>query len=292
MRASSPLQGGEIQCAPPRIAVHKENVYIAVNLLDNKMKLFRSADCVNWHKVSVPLGAISCHGVASGGESLFLYFMTAHCQNLFVAREVDDTWITSSDSCPIVQQWPGMCVREGQVRLVSGYYAGTVIPYSTSYNSECDSWSTPSDNPSESFPNLLWAHARARPDLFYIGKEWYIVGGSNQECFDPLPTLRLTKLNGTWSWTGIDLPSPLRDAATAERDGWLFSIGGALSFDVSVSWVACVNIRNGELVQLPSMPNSRVNAALAVFRDKLVLFGGHPQGKHLHFDDVLVLDIS
>ena len=290
---SSPLQGGEIQCAPPCIAVHKENVYIAVNLLVNKMIIFRSADCANWQKVAVPYGAISCHGLASDGEDLFLYYLTPNNPRLFLGRQLDDFWIVSAFSCPIVQSWPGMCVREGRVSIVSGFSVDrvTAVPFCTTYNSKVGSWSRNSDD-TKSFPDLLLTEARGRPDLFCIDDEWYIVGGSNLSSYQALPILKLKKLAGTWSWTATDFPFPPKDTATAERDGWLFFAGGTTSLDVTLSTSVCLNVRSGEMVQLPHIPNKRERAVLTVFRDKLVLFGGNQLGIKWHFDDLLILDLS
>ena len=282
-RASSPLQEGEIQYVPPCMAVHKENVYIAVNLLDNKMKLFRSAD-FGWQMVTVPDGAICCDGLASDGESLFLYYFTEHSHKPFLGRHVDDSWIISKCSCPNVRYWPGMCVREGQVHLVGGDSEGIVSPHCTSYNIECDTWS-------QSFPNLPLPQARAWPNLLCMDNEWYVIGGRNRGC-EPLSNLRLTNAGNVTYWKESQIHRLLQGAAIAEYFGWLFAIGGGHPDNGLVSFVQCVNTKNGELVQLPSLPNNRFCATLAVFRDKLVLFGGHPLETEWHIDDLLILDIS
>ena len=289
VRASSPLQEDEIQCAPPRIAVHKENVYIAVNLLGKKMKLFRSADFV-WQKVTVPDCAISCHGLASDGESLFLLFLTGFSQKLFLGRYVDDSWIISKHSCPIVQHWPGMCVREGHVNLVGGFTGSCATPKCTSCNIESGRWSIAGAERSEVFPDLPHSQARIGPDLYCIANEWYIIGGSRVG-FEHLATLKLTNVGGITSWEEGRIPAALQGAATAEHDGWLFAIGGAQAVDVLTSEGACLDSRNCELARLPSIPNSRFSAVLTVFRDKLVLFGGRPLGKKWH-NDLLTLDLS
>ena len=273
-----------MQCATPHIAVHNENVYIAVNLLDSKMKLYRSADCVYWQKVPVPIGAISCHGLASDGESLFLYYITEHSHKPFLGRHVDDSWIICKCSCPIVQHWPGMCVRDGHVHLVGGLYEGSALPHCTSYDIEFGTLSKP-------FPDLPRSQARARSNLLCMDNEWYVVGGRNRE-MKPLPTLKLTKAGNVSYWKEGQIHHLLQGAATAEHYGWFFAIGGAHPDNGLVSFVQCVNTKNGELVQLPSLPNNRFCAVLAVFRDRLVLFGGHPLRTEWHIDDLLILDIG
>ena len=266
-KASSPLQKGEIQNYSPNITVHKDNIYIAINL-HNKMKLLRSTDCVCWQKVTVPLESISCHGLASDSNSLLLCFLTAHNQKLFPGcySVAEESWITSRFHCPIVQHWPGMCVREGHVNLVGGFTGSCATPKCTSCNIESRRWSIAGGERSEVFPDLPHSQARIGPDLYCIANEWYIIGGS-REGFEPLATLKLTNVGGITSWVEDRIPAPLQGAASAEHDGWLFAIGGAQSVDVLASEGACSDSRNCEFARLPSMPNGRFSAVVTVFRD-------------------------
>ena len=81
-------------------------------------------------------------------------------------------------------------------------------------------------------------------------------------------------------------------AAIAESDGWLFAAGGAMSLVHKLSVISCLNMRNGEVMDLPSGPNSGKFSSLAVFHDTLVLFGGHPLREIWRYDEVLMLDLS
>ena len=231
------------------------------------------------------------HGLASDGGGLFLCHAVALRQGLFISRYDAESCAMFSSPCPIVQDFPGMCVRGGHVNIVGGSDGTRHVPYSISLNIEHGSWSSRGQATPGSFPDLLKSQVRIRPNLFCIENEWYAIGGLSKD-LQPLPTLKLTSMDCTWYWVDTQLPKVDTGSATVEYDGWFFVVGGLSSSGETLSTVTCINTRNGDVVSLPSIPNRRQLAALAVFREKLVLFGGHNREDKTFFGDVLVLDLS
>ena len=209
-----------------------------------------------------------------------------------VGRFDGDSWVVSRRPCPINQPHSGMCVTDGHVNLVGAVHRKFYMSDCTSYDLDRHTWShmrNTTTMQANIFPAL--PSARAQPNMMCFENEWYAVGGFSNEC-TPLPILKLTaqRQGGVKSWAETDLPSLKSRTAVAEHDGWLWVAGGYKSRGSRVATVECVDTRNGAVVEMPPLPIACSGAALVVFKNKLVLFGGYTG--EIHRNDLLTLDLS
>ena len=209
-----------------------------------------------------------------------------------VGRFDGDSWVVSRRPCPINQPHSGMCVTDGHVNLVGAVHRKFYMSDCTSYDLDRHTWShmrNTTTMQANIFPAL--PSARAQPNMMCFENEWYAVGGFSNEC-TPLPILKLTeqRQGGVKSWAETDLPSLKSRTAVAEHDGWLWVAGGYKSRGSRVTTVECVDTRNGAVVEMPPLPIACSGAALVVFKNKLVLFGGRTD--EIWLSDLLTLDLS
>ena len=208
-----------------------------------------------------------------------------------VGRFDGESWEVSQRPCPINQPYPGMFVTNGHISLVGGDDGKRYLSDSTSYDLERGTWSHVKNTTTTcEQPNIFPAlpSARSKPKMLCFKNELHAVGGGS-DAYRPLPILKLTAGRGVKSWAETDLPSLKSHTAVAEHDGWLWAAGGYKSGEM-VTTVECLDTRNGAVVAMPPLPIACSGAALVVFKNKFVLFGGYTG--EIHRNDLLTLDLS
>ena len=278
---------------PPKALFFQEKIYIAVELIGNQAKLYSAHDLRSWQQVQLPRNTTHCFALAHDNSNIFMAYATTDESTPMIGRFDGESWEVSRRPCPINQRHPGLFVTDGHIILVGGHDGKRYLSDSTSYDLERHSWShakkiTTTCMQLNIFPAL--PSARSQPKMLCFENEWHAVGGSSG-VGGPTPILNLTAQSGVKTWVEADLPRLNSFAAVTKHQGWLWAAGGYNSRGSRVATVDCVDTRNGAVVEMPPLPIACSNAALVIFKNKLVLYGGYTCKIH-GYNDLLTLDLS